>query len=147
MPDYLPTITTSATPWVEVTTPGAGTYQELQNALGSFVYQVMQVYLWSSSFDQLLENVLLKKYNKTGDRTFRLVPTTPDPYQTINSIEKDYSKLSYRLDSNSNFYFTIKAGVTARLMFRVLAIKNSDLLPGKDLFTQLQGLEGHMIDF
>lgn len=143
MPDYLPTISTSADPWIEVTTPVGTTYEQVQNSIGTYVYQVLSIYQRASIFAQILESLLLRKYDKFGNRAYRLMPMTPDPFQYQSAMNTDFRDMSYRIDANNNIYFNVKAGAIINMDIDVVELKMADALPQEDNFSQIEFLQDY----
>jgi hypothetical protein len=110
---FTPTIIQNAEPEVAVTVADSGvpsvTYNQIKQSLGTYVYNVDEIYLFSTIKNQLIGVFKYNRYDINGSQDIRNVVTTIDPYQLESSLYKDLSKenFSFILNGNSSVSTTI----------------------------------------
>ncbi len=75
-------------PAVSVTIAGSSglTYSELKNSLGTQVYRVDDIYLYSDQTSQLIRAIKYNSYNVNGNEVITNIATVVDPNQSVNSL-------------------------------------------------------------
>ncbi len=149
MPDYLPTVTTQVAPIISASTNNGVSYEEIQQSIGSYAFQLTSLYVYTpNNISQLLLPIYLRKYNKQGDRTERSLFMNIDPFQYTAALNVDFKELDYRFDSNNNFYLTIQPNTTINLRIGVVEISPNIFFPeGTSNFDEIDFLSDYMIDF
>jgi len=147
MPDYIPTLTTSSTPFIEVTSAGGVSYTEIQNSIGTYVYQILNLYQRASSISQIMQNILLRKYDKFGNRQLRLMEMNIDPFQFQASLNKNMRNLDYRFDNNNNMYMTVEGNTLINIVIDMIELNRADMLGPNDTFKEIEFLKDYNIDF
>jgi hypothetical protein len=142
MPDYLPTITTSATPQVEIRTPGSITYESLQTSIGSYFYKLLKLYQYTS-LAQLMTNVYLRQYNPNGNEESMVQVMAVDPYQYQDALDVDTGELNYIMSGQNNLFINVLSGATIYFIFTVEVFKSGDKLPGENNFERLEYFKGY----
>lgn len=150
MPDYNPTITTQVNPIVSAVTGGAVSYEEINQSIGTFIYQLESLYVYTpSNISQLLRPIYLRKYNKAGDRSERYLFMTIDPFQLVAALQVDFQELDYRFDSNNNFYIDIEPNTTLVMKITIKEMSPNNFFPEpeEDNFEDIEMLTDYIIDF
>lgn len=147
MPTVPPNISTLSTPAIQVSSISGVSYYQIQQSIGTFVYLVNNVYMYSSNLNQLLQPIGLKKYNKFGDKHIRVLQPMVDPYQSSSALNQTMLGLDYMFDSNNGFYPTISANTSINFQFSTTEISHQDYLSGKTNFQDIEYLQGYLNDF
>ena len=147
MPTVPPNISTLSTPAIQVSSVSGVSYYQIQQSIGTFVYLVNNIYMYSSNINQLLQPIGLKKYNKFGDKHIRVLQPMVDPYQSSSALNQTMLGLDYMFDSNNGFYPTISANTSINFQFSTTEISHQDYLSGKTNFQDIEFLQGYINDF
>jgi len=147
MPDVVPVVTVLTSPAVSVTSINNLTYNQIQQSIGSYSYLLNSIYEYTEQTSQLLESIVLKKYNVKGDKLIYNLEMAVDPYQQIASIHQDTIGLDYAFDGNNNFYFYLEPNTYAQLQFDVVEIAPIMLLNKRCLFEEVEFLEDYLVTF
>jgi len=147
MPTVPPNISTLSTPAIQVSSVSGVSYYQIQQSIGTFVYLVNNIYMYSSNINQLLQPIGLKKYNKFGDKHIRVLQPMVDPYQSSSALNQTMLGLDYMFDSNNGFYPTISANTSVNFQFSTTEISHQDYLSGKTNFQDIEFLQGYINDF
>jgi len=147
MPTVPPNISTLSTPAIQVSSVSGVSYYQIQQSIGTFVYLINNIYMYSSNINQLLQPIGLKKYNKFGDKHIRVLQPMVDPYQSSSALNQTMLGLDYMFDSNNGFYPTISANTSVNFQFSTTEISHQDYLSGKTNFQDIEFLQGYINDF
>jgi len=115
---------------VEVADSGvpAVTYQQVKQSLGSQVYKINELYIYSENINQLLGVIQYQRFDSDGNQTYSSVATTIDPYSG-NAIAITVDLRNYEdtfiLNGNSSFSSTILPNTYVQLKFWANRITNS----------------------
>ena len=103
------------------------TYNQIKNSLGSQVYNVQGLYLYSTNLNQLLGVVQYQRFDATGDQSYRSIALTIDPYQGSNALDVDLRKEDafFILNGNSSFSFTMLPNADLTFKMYNQRIKNT----------------------
>lgn len=103
------------------------TYNQIKNSLGSQVYNVQGLYLYSTNLNQLLGVIQYQRFDSTGDQSYRSIALTIDPYQGTNALDVDLRKdeAYYILNGNSSFSFTMLPNADLTFKMYTQRIKNT----------------------
>lgn len=120
---------------VTITSQDDTTYDQIQQSLGSFIYEVKNIYLKSNSTDQILEPLRLNKYDSNGNISYiNTIPIVdPTQYQPAVNIKWDKFK-KYVLDGKSSISFNMLGNETVYMRLEVKRIAIKDLLTSKTIF-------------
>lgn len=110
MPTLAVQIINNATPQVSVEVADAGvppvTYAQVKQSLGTQVYKVENLYIYSQNINQLLGVIQYQIFDSTGDQNYSSIATTIDPFSgnsvAIDLNLKDYNQ-DFILNGNSSF--------------------------------------------
>ena len=110
MPTLAVQIINNATPQVSVEVADAGvppvTYAQVKQSLGTQVYKVENLYIYSQNINQLLGVIQYQIFDSTGDQNYSSIATTIDPFSgnsvAIDLNLEDYSQ-DFILNGNSSF--------------------------------------------
>lgn len=114
---------------VEVADSGvpAVTYQQVKQSLGSQVYKVNELYLYSENINQLLGVIQYQRFDSDGNQTYSSVATTIDPYSG-NAVAITIDLRNYQdnfiLNGNSSFSSTILPNTYVQVKFWANRITN-----------------------
>ena len=82
------------------------TYQQVKQSLGSQVYKINELYLYSQNINQLLGIIQYQRFDSDGNQTYSSIATTIDPYSgNAIAITIDLKKYedNFILNGNSSF--------------------------------------------
>ena len=108
MADIAPTITVLSSPAVSVTSINNLSYGALQQSLGTYSYLLNSIYEYTEQSSQLLQPIVLRKYNVRGSKENYNLRMAVDPYQFTASIHQDTIGMDYAFDGNNNFNFFLQ---------------------------------------
>ena len=101
MPTLAVQIINNATPQVTVEVADAGvppvTYAQVKQSLGTQVYKVENLYIYSQNINQLLGVIQYQIFDSTGDQNYSSIATTIDPFSG-NSVAIDLNLKDYNQD-------------------------------------------------
>ena len=95
MPDVAPVVTVLPSPAVSVTSINNLSYNQLQQSIGSYSYLLNSIYEYTEQSSQLLQPIVLRKYNVRGSKENYNLRMAVDPYQFTASIHQDTIGLDY----------------------------------------------------
>lgn len=97
-------IVSHTTPAVSVNVADSSgvTYNQIKQSLGSQVYDVEGLYLYSDNISQLTGVIKYQRYDVTGNQNVTNIVTTIDPYQDANSLIIDLQKTATPIVLNGN---------------------------------------------
>jgi len=147
MPVVPPNITITNPASIQVSSVSGVSYEQIQQSIGTYFYEIKNIYIYSSNLDQLLQPVGLKKYNKFGDKQIRILQPMIDPYQQSSALDQTMLGLDYIFDSNNGFYPTISANTSVNFQFSTTEISHQDYLQGVDNFQNIEYLQDYLNDF
>lgn len=103
------------------------TYQQVKQSLGSQVYKINELYLYSENINQLLGVIQYQRFDSDGNQTYSSIATTIDPYSgnavAITIDLKNYQD-NFILNGNSSFSATILPNTYLQLKFWANRITN-----------------------
>ncbi len=103
---FSPVIIINSTPAVSITVADAGvppiTYAQVLNSLGTYVYLINSLYLYSSNISQLISTYNYNRYDSDGKKIISNVITTVDPYQQAQSLNVDLKDFATQVVLNGN---------------------------------------------
>lgn len=114
---------------VEVADSGvpAVTYNQVRQSLGSQVYKINELYLYSQNINQLLGVIQYQRFDSDGNQTYSSIATTIDPYEgnavAITVDLRQYGD-SFILNGNSSFSSTILPNTYLQVKFWANRITN-----------------------
>lgn len=131
MPTFAVQIVNHALPEVSIINADAGvppiTYEQIKQSLGTQVYKVDDLYLYSQNTNQLLNVLQFQRYDVNGNQTYSTIATTIDPY-AYNSISTFKDLQSYEdnfiLNGNSSFSTIILPLTFVEMRFNSKRITN-----------------------
>jgi len=127
------TITTNTTPAISVTVTGNTTYAQLKNSLGQFVYNVFNVYLFSSLLNQIKGLFNYSKYDSSGNQNLQSILSVISPYQYQSSIYIDTSEKNLILDGRDFVRFNMLPNSNLQIKLYCDRIANTDSLDAKGI--------------
>jgi hypothetical protein len=134
MPIYTPTITTFANGVVTVASNDATPYNSIIESMGSFSYEVSEMYIKANSNSQILQSYQFNRYDVNGTlESFVDVPTI-DPYQFQTSLFFKLAKDNVVLDGRTNLDFILQPSETLYIILYTSQLANRDLIPRTNFF-------------
>jgi hypothetical protein len=135
MGTYVPTITPSTSNAVSIYGDGATTYDELVNSMGSFLYEIKEIYLKANSNDQLLQPLRFYQFDANGrvDNYSQIV--TVDPYQYQTSTVFKLIKDEVILNGRTTLNMELLPNESVSLVMYVNEISNKDFVTKTDMFS------------
>lgn len=110
---FSPIVINHTYPQVSVVVADSGvppiTYSQVKNSLGTYIYKVEGLYLFSNILNQLIGTIQYNRYDVAGNQKYTTIATTVDPYQPANAINVDLesSETMFILNGNSSISTTI----------------------------------------
>lgn len=114
---YAPTIITDSTPAVQVTMGGNVTYEEFLNSLNNYSYQVNELYIQTSTREQLNQPIAYNIFDANGTQFNQAILVEIDPDQTQNAKVLDLKQQGVVLNGRSSFNLNLMPGETINLIF------------------------------
>ena len=144
MASFSVNIVSNTTPAISVTLSGTVTYQQFQNSLGDFVYEIDEAYLYSTNQRQIQSSFLYSKYDSNGDQNLQTVISAISPYQYQNSIYIDTREKNLILDGRDYIDFTMQPNTSLqiKLFCRRVAVVDPLDRDGINNFKDLENSEG-----
>jgi hypothetical protein len=128
-------IVNHATPALAVTVENAGvpavTYNQIKQSLGSQVYRVDGMYIYSTNMSQLMGAIQYQIYDASGNQNINSIVTVVNPYAgNATAINVDLTKYEqdFIFNGNSSLAATILANTLVRIQFYTNRITNSDIV-------------------
>ena len=134
MPIYIPTVTTFVNGVVTVTSTDATPYSNIIQSMGSFIYEVGELYLKANSNNQILQSYQFNKYNVNGNLESYVQVPAIDPYQFQSSLFVKLDRNDVILDGRTNLDFTILPNEIIYMILYTKQIANRDLVPRTNFF-------------
>jgi hypothetical protein len=143
-----PIINVATSPIVSVTGASGVSYDSINNSIGmSMFYKVNSIYQYTNNLQQLLSPVVLKKFDKVGNRQNTTLQMTIDPYQQQASLTQEMLGYNYAFDSNNGFFPFILANTTVNYQIKVTELTASQFLSGASNFDNIEFLQDYINDF
>jgi len=134
MPVYIPTITSYVDGVVTVSSEDTTSYGSIVASMGSFVYEVNEMYLKSNSNDQILQDYQFRTYDVNGTLETSVKIPTIDPYQFQPSIFLKLEKNSVVFNGRTNLDFTLLPSESLYIIFKTTQLANRDFVTKTDFF-------------
>jgi hypothetical protein len=146
----VPSITPISAPIVSVTIPitpvnGVGiTYQQFIQSLGTYNYGVEYIYLYTTTFPQLMQPFYYNHFSANGNSASAYLIFTVDSYQSQTSKYYESDPEEIILDNLCSMTYTVLAGLTVDIKMYVLIeyIGNEMDDSGQNNFWDLEQREG-----
>lgn len=154
MASFSVNITTNTTPAVVNTLSGTTTYAQFKASLGTFVYYISKIYIYSPTLQQIQGNFRYIKYDANGSTNTETVISTIDPNQSFNSLFIETTDKSLVLDGRDFVKFTLlpNTSLSIKIYCTQLEVGNANTLLGlpnakggntlKDNFKALEFAQG-----
>jgi len=107
MASFSVNITTNTTPAVVNTLSGTTSYAQFKNSLGTFVYYISKIYIFSTNLQQIQGNFRYTKYDANGRQNTETVISAIDPNQSANSLFIETTDKSLVLDGQDFVRFAL----------------------------------------
>ena len=141
-----PTISFNNTPQISITCVGI-TYAQFLASLGTYVYGIEQMYLASSTFNQLQQNVFYNIFDATGRANSRTIPIQVDSYQKQSSLLVNTDSKDVALNQNSTLSFNLVANSTLQLkLFTIIEKMSNGFKKGTDAFSEFNKNNGNFFN-
>jgi hypothetical protein len=122
---------TQNNPQVSVTVADSGvpavTYAQVRQSLGTQVYKINELYLYSQNINQLLGVIQYQIFDSNGSQNYSSIATTIDPYDG-NAVAIDINLREYKqdfiLNGNSSFAATILPNTYVQVKFYANRVTN-----------------------
>tara|TARA_B100001094_G_scaffold329796_1_gene393385 strand:+ start:2099 stop:2623 length:525 start_codon:yes stop_codon:yes gene_type:complete len=137
MSTYSPTITTSSSPFIQVTTSDLTPYTEIQETQGSITYEATNIYYKADSIDQINAPIIVSSYNSDGNlNNFKQINVAdPTQFQTVKNI--DLSKEPIIFNGRTRIDIDLFPQENVNLYFDTQQVESADFLKeGKKFFSQ-----------
>jgi hypothetical protein len=138
MPAFSVTVTSNTTPAISASMTGTTTYAQFKNSLGQFVYDVDNLYTFSSNQAQISNVYNYSKYDTNGDQNIQSVVPTIDPYQTVSSLFINTKGKYLVIDGRDYLRFSMQPNTSLSMKFYAQRISNQEGLGGNNNFKELE---------
>ena len=130
MASFSVNITTNTTPAVVNTLSGTTTYGQFKASLGTFVYYISKIYLYSPTLQQIQGNFRYTKYDANGRQNTETVISAIDPNQSFNSLYIEASDKSLTLNGQDFVRFALlpNTSLTIKIYCSQIEVGNADAL-------------------
>lgn len=130
MASFSVNITTNTTPAVVNTLSGTTTYGQFKASLGTFVYYISKIYLYSPNLQQIQGNFRYTKYDANGRQNTETVISAIDPNQSFNSLYIEASDKSLTLNGQDFVRFALlpNTSLSIKIYCTQLQVGNVDAL-------------------
>jgi hypothetical protein len=103
MASFSAQIINNTTPAITVIEEGGTiSYNQIKQSLGTYVYKVNKLYLYSDNISQLIGAINYNSYDSDGNRNITNIVTTVNPYQLVTSIFVDLAGYPTNVIFNGN---------------------------------------------
>jgi len=134
MPIFAPTITNYPNGVVTVASNDATPYNSIVQSMGSFQYEVSEMYLSSNNNSQILQAYQFSSYDANGTlESFVDVPII-DPYQYQSSLFFKLAKKNVVFNGRTYFDFEVLPNESFYAIFYTKQLANRDLAPKTNFF-------------
>jgi hypothetical protein len=117
---------------------GTTTYAQFKNSLGQFVYDVDNLYTFSSNQAQISNVYNYSKYDTNGNQDVQSVVPTIDPFQRQSSLFINTKGKSLVIDGRDYLRFNMQPNTSLSMKFYAEKIANQDELIGASNFDELE---------
>jgi len=143
---YTPVISFNNIPPISITCVGI-TYAQFLASLGTYVYGIEQMYLASSTFNQLQQNVFYNIFDSSGKANSRTIPIQVDSYQKQSSLLVNTDSKDVALNQNSTLSFNLSANSTLQLkLFTTIEKMSNGFAQGTDAFSEFNKNNGNFFN-
>jgi hypothetical protein len=133
MPTYNPTITNPATSFLQVTMLDTVTYQQFLQSLGSISFDITDIYLSTTTMEQIQQVYDFEKFDANGDKKKKSYVFAPDPYQRMTAFIQPIQPSDEMIfDSRSFLKFPVLANEYLIMKFYYNDFSLTDLLDEKN---------------
>ena len=126
------TVINHATPAISVVNQDSGvppvTYSQIRQSLGSQVYMVNGLYVYSTNINQLMGAIQYQIFDAGGNQNYNSITTVIDPYagnDTAILVDITKYETNFILNGNSSFAATILANTYVQVKFFTSRITNT----------------------
>lgn len=147
MPSFLSSTFLGLPPAISITLSGGVTYEQFKQSLGSYVYYVNKIYLYSGNPLQIQGAFFYQKYDVNGNTNSQSVISAISPYQFENSIYLETKQKNLVIDGRDFVKFTMQPNTTLSLKLFVNQISVGDDLDEKGINSFLEYERNQNSDF
>lgn len=115
MPTFSVNIQTNTTPAITVSMSGNTTYSQFKQSLGSIVYYINRIYLFSSNLNQIQGVFSYSKYDADGNQRIESVISAISPFQYQNSIILELQNKNLVIDGRDYVRFNMQPNTSLTL--------------------------------
>jgi|688.fasta_scaffold08260_13 hypothetical protein len=134
MPIFAPTITNYPNGVVTVVSNDATPYSSIIQSMGSFMYEISEMYLNANNNSQILQAYQFNTYDVNGTlQSFVDIPTI-DPYQFQSSLFFKLAKGNVVLNGRTNLDFEVLPSESLYIIMYTKQLANRDLVPRTNFF-------------
>lgn len=129
MPSYTPTVTPYSSGVVTIETMSGTSYEEIQQSMGAYNYQLKELYIKTNGNPQILEPLNFLKYDSNGEIVERKTVPTVDPKQYQTSIFYKFQSKGYIFDGKLSVGFNVLPSEEIFMYFDTICFRSKGLLP------------------
>jgi len=134
VPIFAPTITNYPNGVVTVASNDPTPYSSIVQSMGSFMYEISEMYLSANNNSQILQSYQFNTYNANGTlQSFVNVPTI-DPYQFQSSLFFKLAKDNVVLNGRTSLDFEVLPSESLYVIMYTKQLANRDLVPKTNFF-------------
>jgi hypothetical protein len=142
VPTFSVNIQTNTTPAISITMSGNSTYSQFKQSLGSIVYYINRVYLYSANLQQIQGVFSYSKYDSDGNQNLQSIISAISPYQDQSSIYLELEDKNLVIDGRDYVRFNMQPNTSLSLKaycFKISVSQEYDE-EGNNEFLKLQDL-------
>lgn len=142
MSTFTVNIQTNTTPAISTTMSGTVTYSQFKQSLGSIVYYINRVYLFSSNLPQIQGVFSYSKYDADGNQRIQSVISAISPYQNQNSIYLELEDKGLIIDGRDYVRFNMlpNTSLTIKVFVDKISVAQEYDEQGNNEFIKLEDL-------
>jgi len=146
MPTFNPFIFPLLNPYINVSMSGNLTYQQFKESLGSYVYEVDKIYIFSANQSQIKGNFKFSKYDSDGRQNAQSILSVIDPFQFQNSLYIKTENKGITIDGRDTVQFNMQPNTILQIKLYVKRITSGDNLNqlSPSNFQQFEEAEGYL---
>lgn len=131
---YAPATTTFPNGVFTITSNKGTAYPLIQESMGSYQYGIDEIYIQSSTTQQLLQPLIFRNYDSNGTISVTVDVTTVNPYQKQSSIFIKPTKKNLVLDGRTSINFTLLPNEDENIIFYTTEQSNAYALKEPTFF-------------
>ena len=127
---YVPTSVNYPTGVVSIGSTSGTLYEQIQESMGSFMYQIKKIHINAGGNEQILIPISLERYDSNGNIVNNDIIPAIDPYQQQTALDIVIDSDNYVLDGKLNIKYDILPNSDVYMYFDVIELDNKGNIKG-----------------